>query len=128
MRSFLALAQSAIIASALVVSLTPCNALSFALGPYVVFFEPGSARLDDEDKKTLDVVVSGWSEYRFAVANVNGHADRTGPPGRHPRLSCARAIAVRNYLIARGLPENRIKVLGWGVERPLVETAEGLAE
>jgi hypothetical protein len=53
-RPFVALVRSVILASALVVSFTPSNALSFVLGPYVVFFAPGSARLDDEDKALLD--------------------------------------------------------------------------
>ncbi len=124
----LSFVRTAILASALVISLTPCSALSFVIGPYVVFFEPGSARLGKEDRDVLDQYISAWSYYRIGGAELSGHTDRTGPARLNRRLSCARALAVRDYLIARGFPANRIGLGAFADTRPLVETAFGVAE
>lgn len=57
---------------------------------------------------------------RFAVA---GHTDTTGAAKHNLELSCARAIAVRRYLVAKGVAPERLTAYGFGSERLLAQDA-----
>ncbi|MDE2158852.1 MAG: OmpA family protein [Burkholderiales bacterium] len=50
---------------------------------------------------------------------VAGHTDATGTPAHNRSLSLARAGAVRDALVARGLGAARMRVEGLGAEHPL---------
>ncbi|WP_456341880.1 OmpA family protein [Thermovibrio sp.] len=49
---------------------------------------------------------------------VEGHTDNTGSAEYNLKLSKKRAQAVANYLIAKGVPADRIEVVGYGESRP----------
>jgi len=91
-------------------------------------FDSGSAMVRDSAKQTLrtlaEVLNSIAASYEVEIV---GHTDdqqvsaRTAQ--RHPtnlHLSAHRAIAVRNELGAMGVPADRMKVAGWGAQRPMV--------
>lgn len=48
-----------------------------------------------------------------------GHTDGVGPRANNLQLSCARAIAVRNFLIGQGVAAERLGAYGFGPDRPL---------
>jgi outer membrane protein OmpA-like peptidoglycan-associated protein len=56
---------------------------------------------------------------RFAVA---GHTDGVGPAAVNLELSCARAIAARNFLVAQGVAPDRLSAYGFGSNRRLDPT------
>jgi len=60
---------------------------------------------------------------------VEGHTDSRGTPGVNQELSRNRANAVRDYLIERGVPAERITAEGHGPDVPVADnnTAEGRA-
>lgn len=51
--------------------------------------------------------------------NIEGHADETGTREYNFRLSARRASAVRDYLVTRGIPDNRLSTIPFGKERPV---------
>lgn len=53
---------------------------------------------------------------------VAGHTDAQGNLQTNLKLSCARAISVRSYLIARGVEPERLGAYGFGPNRPLEST------
>lgn len=55
---------------------------------------------------------------------IIGHTDPLGSPDNNLRLSEERAMAVRNYLVGRGLPANIIKTEGRGESQLKVTEAE----
>ena len=57
---------------------------------------------------------------RFAIA---GHTDATGSDKVNLELSCARAIAVRAYLLKQGVAAERLSAYGFGSSKPLQEGA-----
>lgn len=61
---------------------------------------------------------------------IEGHTDSTGLPDTNSALSQARAEAVRNALIARGVPPTRLVATGFGATRPVATnaTADGRAQ
>jgi len=60
---------------------------------------------------------------------VEGHTDFIGADKYNQKLSERRANAVRKYLIERGIASSRIRVVGYGEQRPIADnkTAEGRA-
>lgn len=58
------------------------------------------------------------------VIHVIGHSDRIGGDKANLELSAKRAQAVREYLIERGVPAERITAVGRGSVEPVVECAD----
>jgi OOP family OmpA-OmpF porin len=50
---------------------------------------------------------------------VTGHTDRIGTQRYNQRLSERRADAVRDYLVSRGVPRDKIETLGMGKTQPV---------
>lgn len=57
------------------------------------------------------------SEFRL---EIHGHTDDRGRRSRNTALSLARARAVKDYLVGRGLSADRLTALGFGSDRPAV--------
>jgi len=62
---------------------------------------------------------------RFTIA---GHTDASGDPLVNEKLSCARALAARTYLIAQGVAPARLGAYGFGSSRPIEVGAVQSAE
>ncbi|MBA1264157.1 TolC family outer membrane protein [Stutzerimonas stutzeri] len=62
--------------------------------------------------------------------SIVGHTDSTGSAALNRELSLARAVAVRDLLVSRGVDSAIIAVSGVGADQPIAsnETAEGRAE
>jgi outer membrane protein OmpA-like peptidoglycan-associated protein len=60
---------------------------------------------------------------------VEGHTDSIGTDQYNQRLSERRASAVRKYLVEKGIVSSRIRVVGYGEQRPIADnkTKEGRA-
>lgn len=60
---------------------------------------------------------------------IEGHTDSTGSEFVNDSLSKLRAIAVKNYLVKRGVEEGRLEATGFGPHRPIAtnKTKEGRA-
>jgi peptidoglycan-associated lipoprotein len=94
--------------------------------------------LDDEIRKVGDRVRFALDRYDLApdaettlqqqaallqshpevAVTIEGHADERGTREYNLALGERRADSVRNYLIALGIPEERISVVSFGKERP----------
>ena len=81
-------------------------------GKDAVFFSEGSARLSNEAKSILDLQVKLVGDMTRVSLNVTGDADSREAPNAEAAalLAYKRADAVREYLIARHIPEDRIFV------------------
>lgn len=77
----------------------------------------------------LDQHVAYLSANPSSPVTVEGHTDYIGSDQYNQRLSERRANAVRKYLIERGIASARIRVVGYGEQRPIADnkTAEGRA-
>lgn len=50
---------------------------------------------------------------------IEGHTDNVGDEVALIKLSEQRASAVRDYLVHRGIPQERVKIKGWGATKPI---------
>jgi outer membrane protein OmpA-like peptidoglycan-associated protein len=51
---------------------------------------------------------------------ISGHTDNVGDPRANQELSEMRALKVKNWLIEKGISDNRLKSIGFGSTRPIV--------
>lgn len=88
-----------------------------------VTFAFNSDRLTDESKTILDSVAASLAEWPELRVEVGGHTDSQGPDAYNHQLSQKRADAVRDYLVARGVPATQLTARGYGESRPLADNA-----
>jgi len=94
-----------------------------------IFFEFNSTKLRPEAAALLDKVGAALASdelgtFRFSV---EGHTDSVGTDSSNLALSQARADAVKEYLLAQGVPASRLDIVGRGEANPVGsnETDEG---
>lgn len=98
--------------------------------PGAVLFASGKSSMLPGAQSKLTAVADALKEARSArEIVVEGHTDSTGSDATNMTLSQTRADNVRDYLIARGVPANRIRAKGVGEGSPVADnrTAEGRA-
>ncbi len=84
-----------------------------------VFFETDSSALTQTARATLDKQGQWLSQYTNYPITIEGHADERGTREYNIALGARRAAATRDYLVAKGVPRNRIKTISYGKERPV---------
>ena len=95
---------------------------------FVVQFEPNGSRLTRAAAEVLDQLRAALAVRPGADLVVTGHTDRVGSVEANDRLSLQRAEAVRDMLVAAGVPREAISVAGRGEREPAVATADEVAE
>jgi OOP family OmpA-OmpF porin len=58
---------------------------------------------------------------KLEVVVVTGHTDRLGTEAYNQKLSERRADAVRDYLVSKGVPRDKIETIGMGEKQPVVQ-------
>jgi len=92
-----------------------------------VLFDTGKSTLKPGASATLDRVSSYMNQFPKTRLLVEGHTDSQGSADTNQQLSYARAEAVADALVQRGIPRNRLDIAGRGPEMPVASnnTAEG---
>ena len=68
-----------------------------------IFFTPGSSQLTTEAKSALDLLISNHIIHERQYLILYGYADSTGDKKQNDAISKARALAVKRYLLGKGL-------------------------
>ena len=84
-------------------------------------FERSSAELGTAAIPLLDELVQIAVDCPGGRIDITGHTDNTGAESVNMALSRQRAIAVADYLVARGIAATRVHAIGVGSSRPLVD-------
>ncbi|WP_206935382.1 OmpA family protein [Roseococcus thiosulfatophilus] len=95
---------------------------------FLVFFDWDRADLTDRARQIIAEAATNARTVSSTRIEVSGHADRTGAAAYNQRLSVRRAEAVAAELVRRGINRNEITIQGFGFDRPLVPTAQGVRE
>lgn len=94
-----------------------------------VNFQTGKAVILPASQGILDQVAQSLIDNPDVNVEVGGHTDSQGAEAANLRLSQARANAVREYLIGKGVDGGRITAMGYGESKPVESntTANGRA-
>lgn len=82
-------------------------------------FDSDSYEISADAKTTLDRQAAWLTKYTSYVMTIEGHCDERGTREYNLSLGAKRASAVRNYLIAQGVPGQTIRTISYGKERPI---------
>ena len=84
-----------------------------------VFFNYDSSDLDSDAQELLQDQVAWIKQHGWSVI-IEGHCDERGTREYNLALGEKRAQAVKNFLIAMGVPDSRVSTVSYGKERPAV--------
>ena len=92
-----------------------------------VFFETGSAALQQVSMIELDRLKELLETNANLKIQINGHTDNVGDQQANLKLSTERAQAVYEYLVSKGIDSNRLNFKGFGETEPIATntTPEG---
>ncbi|MCC7272413.1 MAG: peptidoglycan-associated lipoprotein Pal [Alphaproteobacteria bacterium] len=85
-----------------------------------IFFDTDRSDLNPEARETVGRQAEWLRRYPNVRVTIEGHADERGTREYNLALGERRAVAVRNYLVALGIPANRVGTISYGKERPAV--------
>jgi OmpA-OmpF porin, OOP family len=92
-------------------------------------FKSDTAELTPEDQGRLDQAAENLRRLHWISGTIEGFTDATGQIEHNQKLSERRATTVRDYLLKRGVGDDRMKVVGYGESSPIADnsTKEGRA-
>lgn len=92
-----------------------------------IIFATGKADISDQSADILEKAYQTMVAYPDMEVEIHGYTDATGSRSGNMRLSTRRAIAVRSYLVQKGIEGVRLTAKGFGPDNPIAsnETAEG---
>jgi len=97
---------------------------------YQIQFETGSSVIKPSSYSELDEILKSSVVAEGLKVGIYGHTDNVGKQEANQILSEQRALAVKSYLMSKGLIESRIESKGFGQLQPIADnsSAEGKAK
>ena len=95
-----------------------------------IYFDQGKATIRAQSKAKLDGAVKVLKDYPSVSMEISGHTSSEGDKDFNQKLSEDRAEAVKQWLVDKGIPADRIKTRGVGPDEPIADnkTAAGRAK
>ncbi|HLV67548.1 MAG TPA: OmpA family protein [Polyangiaceae bacterium] len=96
--------------------------------PAAVEFEPGTTTLRAGSEAPLEQLRLFLVENpRVTKLRIEGHTDNTGDAANNEKLSGERALALKKWLVDRGIQKERLIAVGFGQTKPVADnsTEEG---
>ncbi len=93
-------------------------------------FANNSDRILLISRRVLDQAVAIFTQYPELRVEISGHSDNRGRREYNVTLSQKRAESVKKYFVDKGIDEGRLRAVGFGPDKPLVDnkTAAGRAQ
>lgn len=85
-----------------------------------VFFAFDRSDISTESRQILSRQADWLRRYPNVTVTIEGHCDERGTREYNLALGERRAQAVKNVLVAEGIPAARISTISYGKERPIV--------
>ena len=84
-------------------------------------FDFNKSTLRPEGKAKIDEVVAKANSLNLEVVIAVGHADRIGSAAYNKKLSEKRAASVKDYIVSKGIPANKVYTEGKGSAQPVTK-------
>ena len=91
--------------------------------PGNITFSTDSSNINTSFTPVLDSVALVLKEYDKTIVVVAGHTDSSGQASYNQSLSERRAYSVSDYLLSRGILDERFETIGFGETQPIVSNA-----
>lgn len=103
---------------------------TFKQAVHGIQFETGKSTIKKASNPILDKIVNIMNAYPNIKLEISGHTDNVGKADKNQKLSEDRAAAVRDYLVKKGIADNRMTSAGFGQDKPVADnkTKAGRAE
>jgi peptidoglycan-associated lipoprotein len=85
----------------------------------LVYFDLDSISLRADAKPVLDAQAAWLRRWSAVRVRIEGNCDERGTREYNFALGARRANAVKEYLVAHGVPASRIDTISYGKERPI---------
>jgi outer membrane protein OmpA-like peptidoglycan-associated protein len=92
-----------------------------------VLFRTGSAEIDGDTAHDIGVIAGVLAKSPALTVRLDGYADPRGSDELNLKLSQARADAVRDLLLAAGVPEQALEVNAYGKSQSTAQDDDGYA-
>lgn len=102
---------------------TEIAALINALNLQIINFATDSTAIPAENQEILDLAAQKLASLPQITLRITGHTDNQGDHAYNQNLSESRAAAVRDYLVSKGVPAERLTVAGASFDRPVASNA-----
>lgn len=86
-----------------------------------IHFDRGSALIKADSLPTLDELTGYLETHPKIRLKITGHTDLNGNPKDNQILSEERAVAVKGYLLGKGISAGRIETEGKGSSEPVID-------
>jgi len=83
-----------------------------------VFFDTDQSSIREDGRQTLARQAEWLKKYTNYQITIAGHCDERGTREYNLALGERRANAAKQYLVAQGIPAQRIQTISYGKERP----------
>ncbi len=92
-----------------------------------ILFDTGKATVKPESQDIINEIFNSLNSNTSLKVSIEGHTDNVGNAVSNKKLSEARAKAVMDILITKGIKKERLSSVGWGQEKPVADnrTEEG---
>jgi len=88
-----------------------------------IYFDFGKANLTAKSKETIDnTIYKIMTTNKEIIVEIGAHTDYLGKSDYNLKLSQKRAESVVNYLIEKGIKKSRLNSVGYGEEKPIVQS------
>ena len=85
-----------------------------------VFFDTDMSNIREDGRQTLNRQAEWLKKYTNYQITIAGHCDERGTREYNLALGERRANAAKQYLVAQGIPAQRVQTISYGKERPEV--------
>ena len=84
-------------------------------------FDTDKASLKSDGKTIVEEIILLLKSNQKLKLSIEGHTDNSGIATKNKQLSSDRASTVLNELVKNGVDKSRLKAIGYGAEKPLVD-------
>ncbi len=91
-----------------------------------IYYDLNRASFDEKNSPGLKEILEVLIDQPYITIEIGAHTDSNGEDAYNRELSQKRADAVRNYLIKKGIPANRLTAKGYGESKLVNNCKDGV--
>ncbi|WP_299126069.1 OmpA family protein [uncultured Winogradskyella sp.] len=99
------------------IEINPCDDLAKILDIPIIYFDFDKSNIRYDAEIEVQKVLAVLNKYPTMTIDIRSHTDCRGPASYNEKLSDRRAQSTRQYLISKGIAEERLTAKGYGESR-----------